>query len=561
MQYTRFLGNAVQGDFDGPSGLIIKDSGAATSSVPSPDQKDALQGTSGTPSITNRYVTNDDPRNTNARPPTGAAGGDLASTYPNPDVVAVHESGANTRLPIGTVNDGQILQRQGASLVGTNAAGPFEDDPPLNVSKSAASAGVLNQASRGDHKHDVDTAAPITQNNAVPNTEGTATTLARSDHRHQFTVRSGQTLQVGQTSSNGIDSTTFSRGDHVHGVPATSPVSVDKSPNAPGTSTDFVRSDHKHDVSTASPPASPGIQAGVAAAEGTATTLARSDHIHHVDTSTGAGPLELAVGDGSLIGTANGIAKKDHQHGVPAATPVSVDKSPNAPGTATTFVRSDHKHDVSTGTPTGIVEIGDVGVEGAATTLARSDHIHPVGTPGNPADVTKAAASPGASVIPAREDHKHDVTTGVAVDSTTATPNAEGTATTLARSDHVHKISLPSQEAGSQAPAAQGLTATPAPITAMTITAATTGNFLGIVTLGLTSNGNNNSVTMGIYINGVLHVDSNRSINNMGNAQENNIAFHSGDIPITAGDTVTASYTATQPITWRERLLTLTQVS
>ncbi|MGW8178021.1 MAG: hypothetical protein ACWGQW_04405, partial [bacterium] len=117
--------------FDGPSGLIIKDSGAATSSVPSPDQKDALAGTSGVPSDTNRYVTNADPRNTNARVPTGAAGGDLGSTYPNPNVVAVHESGGQ-RLPIGSVNDGQVLIRAGTSLVGTNAVGPFEDDPPLN---------------------------------------------------------------------------------------------------------------------------------------------------------------------------------------------------------------------------------------------------------------------------------------------------------------------------------------------------------------------------------------------------------------------------------------------
>ena len=37
---------------------------------PITDQKAALAGTSGTPSITNKYVTNEDPRNTNARTPT-----------------------------------------------------------------------------------------------------------------------------------------------------------------------------------------------------------------------------------------------------------------------------------------------------------------------------------------------------------------------------------------------------------------------------------------------------------------------------------------------------------
>jgi hypothetical protein len=51
-------------------------------------------------------------------PPSGAAGGDLASTYPNPEVAAIHETAGPTKLTVGSVPDLSLLARSGLALVG-----------------------------------------------------------------------------------------------------------------------------------------------------------------------------------------------------------------------------------------------------------------------------------------------------------------------------------------------------------------------------------------------------------------------------------------------------------
>lgn len=53
---------------------------------------------------------------------TGAAGGDLALTYPDPSVKAITETSGPTSLVVGAVTDGQYTRRSGSTLIGAIAS-------------------------------------------------------------------------------------------------------------------------------------------------------------------------------------------------------------------------------------------------------------------------------------------------------------------------------------------------------------------------------------------------------------------------------------------------------
>lgn len=76
------------------------------------------------------------------------------------------------------------------------------DANPLNISKSAAVSGSSPKGSRQDHKHDIDTAAPTTTLTVgIGNSEGAATSLARSDHTHQILLSAGDIVSTSTTST------------------------------------------------------------------------------------------------------------------------------------------------------------------------------------------------------------------------------------------------------------------------------------------------------------------------------------------------------------------------
>lgn len=125
----------------------------------------------------------------------------------------------------------------------TGAGSPLASIAPVNVTKAAAAVGTGTTAARDDHKHDATTAAPSVTGVATSSGEGSATTLARSDHSHQAnTSPSNVTKAAAVIGTSGEPA----RADHKHDITTATASELTDSTNAEGSATSLARSDHTH---------------------------------------------------------------------------------------------------------------------------------------------------------------------------------------------------------------------------------------------------------------------------------------------------------------------------
>ena len=96
------------------------------SRFPTSAQKAAMVGSSGSPASTNVFVTAIDPVNTNSRPPTGSASGDLFGSYPSPTLatngVTAGTYGSQTNVPVFVIDAKGRVSSASASATITPAS-------------------------------------------------------------------------------------------------------------------------------------------------------------------------------------------------------------------------------------------------------------------------------------------------------------------------------------------------------------------------------------------------------------------------------------------------------
>lgn len=108
------------------------------------------------------------------------------------------DMGGNNVVSVGTVDGVDVSAHAARHLPGGSDA--LSTGVPVDVTKSANAEGSATSLSRSDHKHNVSTGVAVEITDST-NAEGSATSLARSDHTHSHGSRGGGSQHAAATTS------------------------------------------------------------------------------------------------------------------------------------------------------------------------------------------------------------------------------------------------------------------------------------------------------------------------------------------------------------------------